>query len=294
MDFIKSELVNLKSSKEHSEKWLQTQLAEHPEILGLGSITLREAERVQLNGGRLDLMFDDDSAKVRYTVELQLGATDETHIIRTLEYWDNERSRNPHIDHISVIVAEDITSRFLNVISLFNKSVPIIAIQLNALRVNGALTLHAVKVLDITQTVGWEDESIAAGPADRAYWAKKSTPKSVEFADKVLRVIQETTNDPTLELNYTKYYIGLAHSGVANNFITMKPRKSGMVMQFKIRRNDELTKAIEEQLEFQSYDLQWGLYKVSLSEQDFSKNKEFIESLIRKAAKLSDPFDEDE
>ena len=294
MDFIKSELVNLKSSKEHSEKWLQTQLAEHPEILGLGSITLREAERVQLNGGRLDLMFDDDSAKVRYTVELQLGATDETHIIRTLEYWDNERSRNPHIDHISVIVAEDITSRFLNVISLFNKSVPIIAIQLNALRVNGALTLHAVKVLDITQTVGWEDESIAAGPADRAYWTKKSTPESVEFADKVLRVIQETTNDPTLELNYTKYYIGLAHSGVANNFITMKPRKSGMVMQFKIRRNDELTKAIEEQLEFQSYDLQWGLYKVSLSEQDFSKNKEFIESLIRKAAKLSDPFDEDE
>lgn len=292
MDFVKSEQVSLKASKDHSEKWLQKQLAEHPEILGLGSITFRDAERVQLNGGRLDLMFDDDSAKVRYTVELQLGATDETHIIRTLEYWDNERSRNPHIDHIAVIVAEDITSRFLNVISLFNKSVPIIAIQLNALKVNGALTLHAVKVLDISHTVGWEDDNNAASATDRAYWTKKSTPKSVEFADKVLELIQATTQDSTLELKYNKYYIGLAHSGVANNFITMKPRKSGMVIQFKIPRNDELTKTIEERLEFQSYDVQWGLYNISLSEQDFTKNKEFIASLIRKAAKLSDSLED--
>jgi len=292
VDFVKSEQVSLKASKDHSEKWLQKQLAEHPEILGLGSITLRDAERVQLKGGRLDLMFDDDSAKVRYTVELQLGATDETHIIRTLEYWDNERSRNPHIDHIAVIVAEDITSRFLNVIALFNKSIPIIAIQLNALKVNGALTLHSVKVLDISHTVGWEDDNNAASATDRAYWTKKSTPKSVEFADKVLELIQVSTQDPTLELKYNKYYIGLAHSGVANNFVTMKPRKSGMVIQFKIQRTDDLTKAIEERLEFQSYDVQWGLYNISLSEQDFAKNKEFIASLIRKAAKLSDSLED--
>ena len=292
MDFVKSEQVSLKASKDHSEKWLQKQLAEHPEILGLGSITLRDAERMQLKGGRLDLMFDDDSAKVRYTVELQLGATDETHIIRTLEYWDNERSRNPHIDHIAVIVAEDITSRFLNVIALFNKSIPIIAIQLNALKVNGALTLHSVKVLDISHTVGWEDDNNAASATDRAYWTKKSTPKSVEFADKVLELIQVSTQDPTLELKYNKYYIGLAHSGVANNFVTMKPRKSGMVIQFKIQRTDDLTKAIEERLEFQSYDVQWGLYNISLSEQDFAKNKEFIASLIRKAAKLSDSLED--
>lgn len=292
MDFVKSEQVSLKASKDHSEKWLQKQLAEHPEILGLGSITLRDAERVQLKGGRLDLMFDDDSAKVRYTVELQLGATDETHIIRTLEYWDNERSRNPHIDHIAVIVAEDITSRFLNVIALFNKSIPIIAIQLNALKVNGALTLHSVKVLDISHTVGWEDDNNAASATDRAYWTKKSTPKSVEFADRVLELIQISTQDPTLELKYNKYYIGLAHSGVANNFVTMKPRKSGMSIQFKIQRTDDLTKAIEERLEFQSYDVQWGLYNISLSEQDFAKNKEFIASLIRKAAKLSDSLED--
>jgi hypothetical protein len=38
-------------------------------------------------------------------------------------------------DHCAVIVAEDITSRFLNVISLFNGTIPLIAIQMQALRI---------------------------------------------------------------------------------------------------------------------------------------------------------------
>lgn len=54
----------------------------------------------------------------RYEVEVQLGSTDESHIIRTIEYWDIERKRYPQYDHTAVIVAEDITSRCLNVISL--------------------------------------------------------------------------------------------------------------------------------------------------------------------------------
>ena len=55
----------------------------------------------------------------RYEVELQC-ATDETHIIRTIEYWDIERRRFPEYDHVAVIVVEEITARFFNVIGLFN------------------------------------------------------------------------------------------------------------------------------------------------------------------------------
>ena len=39
----------------------------------------------------MDLLLknpDDDSM---YEVELQLGATDESHIIRTIEYWDKAK-----------------------------------------------------------------------------------------------------------------------------------------------------------------------------------------------------------
>ena len=53
---------------------------------------------------------------------------DESHLIRAIEYWDIERRRFPQYDHVAVVVAEDVTSRFLNVISLMNRTIPLIAI----------------------------------------------------------------------------------------------------------------------------------------------------------------------
>jgi len=70
------------------------------------------------------VVLQDSETNQRYEVEIQLGATDESHIIRTIEYWDIERKRYPQYDHCAAIVAEDITSRFLNVISLFNGFIP--------------------------------------------------------------------------------------------------------------------------------------------------------------------------
>ena len=84
-------------------------------ILGLGDLTLKDKERTQPHAGRLDLLLQDTDANRRYEVEIQLGRTDETHVIRTIEYWDIERRRFPAYDHCAVIVAENITSRFLNV-----------------------------------------------------------------------------------------------------------------------------------------------------------------------------------
>jgi len=56
-------------------------------------------------------------------VEVQLGSTDESHIIRVIEYWDVERKRYPQYDHCAVLIAEEITARFLNVIGLFNGTI---------------------------------------------------------------------------------------------------------------------------------------------------------------------------
>jgi hypothetical protein len=108
----------------------------------------------------------------RYEVEIQLGKTDESHVIRTIEYWDIERKRYPQYDHCAVIVAEDVTSRFLNVISLFNGFIPLIAIQLSALRVGDAVSLVFTTVLD-ELTLGLVDEEEEAEPTDRAYWEKR-------------------------------------------------------------------------------------------------------------------------
>ena len=140
--------LNLYKHPEIKESWIQEQIASDPSILGIGDLILKDKERTQPRAGRLDLLLQDAESKRRYEVEVQLGKTDEAHIIRTIEYWDIERKRYPQYDHCAVIIAEDITSRFLNVIGLFNGSIPIIAIQMTALKFGDEVALIFTKVLD--------------------------------------------------------------------------------------------------------------------------------------------------
>src|SRR3989454_4470050 len=147
MNFIKPDRILLRTHPQLDEKWVHSRIAEDPGLLGLGEVVLRDKERPQPNAGRLDLLLQDAESTHRYEVEVQLGATDETHIIRTIEYWDIERKRYPQYDHTAVIVAEDITGRFLNVISLFNGAIPLVAIKASAYQVGpGGILLTFTKV----------------------------------------------------------------------------------------------------------------------------------------------------
>ena len=138
MKHIKLQTINLKTHQELNEKWLQDVIADDPSIVGLGDVILKDKERIQPRAGRLDLLMQDSDGNGRYEIEIQLGSTDESHIIRTIEYWDIERRRYPQYDHTAVIIAEDITSRFLNVISLFNGFIPLMAIQVTAIKTEDA------------------------------------------------------------------------------------------------------------------------------------------------------------
>ena len=119
-DLVPPKFISLKEHPTLDERWLHQRLQDNPSLLGLGDLQVIGSERTQPSGGRLDLLLRDPESLARFEVEIQLGATDETHLVRTIEYWDVERRRYPQYEHTAVIVAEHITSRFLNVISLFN------------------------------------------------------------------------------------------------------------------------------------------------------------------------------
>ena len=104
-NFTRSERISLKLHPTLNENWVQGLIAADPGILGLGELVLRDKERIQPRAGRLDLLLQDEE-KRRYEVEIQLGSTDEAHIIRTIEYWDIERKRYPQYEHCAVLVAE--------------------------------------------------------------------------------------------------------------------------------------------------------------------------------------------
>jgi len=282
VEFRKSRVMSLKGHDAYNEKWLQGVLAEDPGLLGLGDLVVKDIERRQPRAGRLDLLLSDPETSTRYEVEIQLGPTDETHIIRTLEYWDIEKGRYPQYEHVAVIVAEDITSRFLNVINLFNKAIPIIAIQMRALEVEGVLTLTATTVLDLFR-LGTEEEDEPGQATDRDYWINRGSQTSVKVADAMLELINEVT--PGLSLKYNKHYIGLARDGVADNFVAFRARKDNLIAEFRIPRSDEVTARIEEVgVDTLPYDKRWARYRIRLTAEDIGKHGGLLRELVQLAS----------
>jgi len=264
------------------EKWLQSRIADNPKVLGLGDLALRERERPQMGAGRLDLLLQDPESLRRYEVEIQLGATDESHIIRTIEYWDIERRRYPQYDHCAVIVAEDVTSRFLNVISLFNGFIPLIAIKLQAVRVKGEVGLIFTKVLDELPLGLIDEDEVVQETTDRAYWVAKGSEKTVKLADRLLALIQGFA--PGYELKYNKHYIGLAKNGQANNFVAFRPQKTIIRLEPHIPKNDATSQLLEEAgLEVLEYDRHFGYYKIRLSPEDVGHHEELLVALMKQA-----------
>ncbi len=276
-DFAKFEHVSIKNHPELNEGRIQERIANDPAILGLGDLTLKDRERMQPKAGRLDLLLEDDASSRRYEVEIQLGTVDESHIIRTIEYWDIERKRYPQYDHTAVIVAEDITSRFLNVISLFNGTIPIVAIQMNALRVDGKIGLVFITVLD-QMTLGLEDED--EEPTNRKYWENRGSTKTVQIADKLLEMVKQYDNG--LELTYKKSYIGLAKGGAPNNFLWFCPRKKLTDFRPKLKHSPKL----EERLKQAGLDFAYtrnGRYRLQLQPADLEENSEILTEVVQEA-----------
>lgn len=283
-NYLKPERLLLKSHPQLTEKWVQDRIADDPAILGLGDLVLRDRERIQPRAGRLDLLLQDTDTKRRYEVELQLGATDEAHIIRTIEYWDIERKRYPQYDHCAVLVAEDITSRFLNVVSLFNGTVPLIAIQMQAYKVGEHLTLVFTTVMDeMSRGLVDEDEDAEAVPTDRAYWEQtRGTKETVAMADQALEIIREF--DPSLELKYNKVYIGLARNGLPYNFVTFRPKRAHMNLELKLKNSEEIDTIIDEAgLDKLEYNNRWSLYRLRLSKGDVKKHADALRALMKMA-----------
>ncbi len=234
MDFVKANLISL-GKETGGERFIQQLLADDPTLLTLGDLILRDKERSQPSGARLDLLFETQDGKRWYEVEVQLGPTNETHIIRTIEYWDIERKRYPAKEHIAVIVAEQITSRYFNVISLFNQHIPLIAIQMNALEVGGTKTIHFTKVLDLTSSED-EDEEVYQ-PTDRMYWEKRSSMVSMEIVDEIFMFAR--AKESQISPKYNKGYIGATLSGQTFNFITMRAQRKAVRLSVTSLKTDE-------------------------------------------------------
>lgn len=277
MQYVKPERVWLKNHPELDEKWVQDKISDDPSILGLGDLDLRDKERKQPSAGRLDLLLQDPKTDHRYEVEIQLGPTDESHIIRTIEYWDIERKRYPQYEHSAVLIAEDVTSRFLNVVSLFNGAIPLIAIQFQALKVEEYTSLVFTTVMD--ELVRGDEDEEPQTPADRSYWEQRGSKATLSLADQLLEMVKDF--DVDLEPKYNKSYIGLSKNGRVNSLIRLKPRKNLLRLIVFLERSQE----IEQQLEQTDLDFEYKkqTYEVQLNKGDVKSHGDALKELMRSA-----------
>jgi hypothetical protein len=279
MAYVKFERIILKNHPQFTERWVQDRIAEDPALLGLGDIVLKDKERIQPRAGRLDLLLQGVDTNRRYEVEIQLGPTDESHIIRTIEYWDIERKRYPQYEHSAVIVAEEITARFLNVISLFNGQIPLMALQMSALRTGDSTGLVFTKVLDQLNLGLVDEDEDTHEVTNRTYWETRGSQKTVAMADAVLELVKKL--DPALELKYNKFYIGLAKNGAPNNFVIFRPAKTFIRFEPRLERSDPTQQQLEAAgLDVMDYDERWGRYRIRLTPEDLNNHREVIESVI--------------
>lgn len=282
LSFVAPTYVSLRDDSMRDERWLHELLSNDPSLLGLGNLEFRASERRQPSGGRLDLLLQDVDNGVRYEVEIQLGAIDESHIVRTIEYWDIERRRYPQYEHIAVIVAEDVTSRFLNVISLLNGALPLIAIRLTCAEVNGALTMLATRVVDLT-TWGTDEEDAEGSEVDRAWWEERSSKESIQTFDRLVELVKMV--EPGVGPKFNKHYIGLADGGgTVRNFVTFRPRKKKVFTEFKFPLDEQMTAMLEEVgLDVNPYNTRHGYYSVNVYKTDIEQHEATLSELIRKA-----------
>lgn len=133
-------------------------------------------------------------------------------------------------------------------------------------------------------TLGIEEDDDQPGSlTDRTWWeTNRGTPETVSLADRILALVRSV--DSRFSLSYRKHYIGLARDGVVDNIVSCRPRKTHVIVEFRIPRSDELTARLEEAgLVLLEYSTRWGRYRVRLTGEEIAKHESLLLQLIARA-----------
>ena len=208
----------------YDEYWLRDRIFDDPIQLGLGDLQAVMKEKRQSQGGRLDLLLKNPEDDSMFEVELQLGATDESHIIRTIEYWDNMKRIWPKRSHTAVLVAEEITNRFFNVVHLLGLAVPIIGIKANIVQIGVVKGLNFTKVIDSYEEP--EEEETPQQAYDEKHWID-NYPGTLDCVRLYKALLEKIYGE--IPTKYFEFYISLSVNGTARVWITKRKNDRAFV-----------------------------------------------------------------
>jgi hypothetical protein len=156
---------------------------------------------------------------------------------------------------------------------------------MQGLKIGNNISLVFTKVMD-EMTRGAVDEDEDAEAAQRTVIIGKIAGQkgTVHLADQLLEIAREY--DPSLEMKYNRFYIGLSKDGQPYNFVIFRPQKNTVRIELKLTRTDDMDKFIESTgLETLEYNTRNRVYRLSLKKEDFTQKREQIKQLIETAYK---------
>ena len=256
----------------YDEYWLQDFIYDNPACLGLGELEPVAKEKPS-GGGRLDILLKHPEDDTMFEVEVMLGDTDESHIIRTIEYWDSMKRKWPQRQHFAVLVSENVTRRFFNVIHHFSHSIPFIAIQVQLLTIDDKVGLHFTKIIDTYE----EPDDGSSDVYTEQAWRKKAD-WTVDTALAMQDIVKDVYKGS--KTRYLKGYIAINDAGT--NCIWLKKRSSPKsLINFGI--SPKAAKTAHALLDEQNVPYNQTMKSLNLTvDKDFIlNNKELLVSLAR-------------
>jgi len=254
------------------EYWLQDIIYDDPSILGLGNLQPVQKEKKQSHGGRVDMLLKDTEDNTMYEVEVMLGETDPSHIIRSIEYWDNEKRKFPQRQHFSVLIAESFDRRYFNVIQILSMNIPMIAIQADLLEVvNNEYVLNFTKLLDIYVE---PDDSDDATIVNESTWLEKA-----EWTSQLAKIFLEIVPSVNKKLNYTQSYISIVLNG-KSSFKFDKRTKPNSLLWFVVK-DEEKVESIKNVLDDAKAVYTYNKYKEFLLTIDIKQFNDLKEIFVK-------------
>lgn len=239
MDFAPSEKFSLARHKDFDEAWVEKTLREHPEMLNLGTLSNNQSQLTQQRIGRLALLADNRNGGQRFVIELMLGEMDASHLMRVMDYWLKRKSQDvdSDLEVVAVLVAEKVLlSRYFPLIQFLAQKLgshlPIIVIEMTALRVGGQMTLTFTKVIDSAQEEIVDDDIEGRVPTDHGYWISRSSEDGMYVVDKLISFLREI--DSSISAKYNTGYIGITKGNRSNNFVWFSPKLNFVRVNVKV------------------------------------------------------------
>jgi hypothetical protein len=206
-----------------------------------------------------------------YEVEVMLGETDPSHIIRAIEYWDNEKRKYPQRQHFCVLVAESFDRRYFNVIQLMSLNIPMIAIQADLLEVNSERILNFSKILDIYIEPDEEDNT---KQVNETTW-NNDAPWTNSAAKEIFEIIKSKHNN--VEIRYTQSYVSITIDN-RNAYWLYKRMKPTSALMFSVK-DEEKVESIKKLFEDFKIDYNYNRYKEFMVNVDTKMIKAKLELL---------------